>query len=237
MSYHFHDLEPWAICFEQRARHRHDHVGQQAEREVAPVDLIDLRIAFTADQSRQIAKTARIVGESRVVAPAQIDLSPDQIVVLRQVGAGSQQPRRGIFIDLAQVAEDADVFVQNFRPGAIQRMGLGEEVIRAIKPDILYVSISGFGDKGPYAHKRVYDPVIQALSGIADIQADNAQSRPRMMRTLIPDKTTGLTAAQAITAGLLSRERTISLGSPSAGIITPLNSPRGAVQAQSKPDK
>jgi len=104
-----------------------------------------------------------------------------------------------------RLAVSADVFVQNFRPGAIENMGLGPEIIRAINPQILYVSISGFGEKGPYAHKRVYDPVIQALSGLADIQAENG--RPRMIRTVVPDKTTGLTAAQAITAGLLARER------------------------------
>ncbi len=106
-----------------------------------------------------------------------------------------------------RLARSADVFVQNFRPGAIEGMGLGSEVIREINPRIIYVSISGFGDKGPYAHKRVYDPVIQALSGLADLQADNKNARPRMVRTVIPDKTTALTAAQAITAGLLARER------------------------------
>ena len=94
----------------------------------------------------------------------------------------------------------ADVFVQNFRPGAIERMGLGEEVVRGLKEDIVYVSISGFGETGPYAHKRVYDPVIQALSGLADIQKDGDSGRPKMIRTIIPDKTTAVTAAQAITA-------------------------------------
>ncbi len=101
----------------------------------------------------------------------------------------------------------ADVLVQNFRPGAIQRMGLGEEVVRAIRPDIIYVSISGFGEDGPYAQQRVYDPVIQALSGLAEIQTDRATGEPRMVRTIIPDKTTSVTAAQAITAALLARER------------------------------
>ena len=107
-----------------------------------------------------------------------------------------------------RIARTADVFVQNFRPGAIDNMGLGLDAIRAEKPDIIYVSISGFGGKGPYAHKRVYDPVIQALSGVTDIQADRDTGRPRMMRTVVPDKTTALTAAQAITAALLARERT-----------------------------
>ena len=102
----------------------------------------------------------------------------------------------------------ADVLVQNFRPGAIDRMGLGEETVRAIQPDIVYVSISGFGESGPYSGQRVYDPVIQALCGLAEIQSDRKTGTPRMVRTIVPDKTTAVTAAQAITAALLARERT-----------------------------
>ena len=109
---------------------------------------------------------------------------------------------------LLKLMENADVFVQNFRPGTAERIGLGEDALRAIKPNIIYVSISGFGEEGPYSHQRVYDPVIQALSGLADIQADRETGRPRMVRTIIPDKTTSVTAAQAITAALFSRERT-----------------------------
>ncbi|MDP6012042.1 MAG: CoA transferase [Alphaproteobacteria bacterium] len=108
---------------------------------------------------------------------------------------------------LKKLVATADVLVQNFRPGAIQRMGLGEDVVREIRPDIIYVSISGFGEDGPYAQQRVYDPVIQALSGLAEIQADHGTGEPRMVRTIIPDKTTSVTAAQAITAALLARER------------------------------
>ena len=107
-----------------------------------------------------------------------------------------------------RLAATADVLVQNYRPGAIERMGFGEEAVRAVRPDIVFVSISGFGESGPYAHKRVYDPVIQALSGLADIQSDRATGEPRMVRTIVPDKTTAVTAAQAITAALLARERT-----------------------------
>jgi crotonobetainyl-CoA:carnitine CoA-transferase CaiB-like acyl-CoA transferase len=103
----------------------------------------------------------------------------------------------------------ADVLVQNFRPGAIERMGLGESAVRAIRPDIVFVSISGVGESGPYAHQRIYDPVIQALCGLAEVQADrHSDGRPRMVRTVIPDKTTAVTAAQAITAALFARERT-----------------------------
>lgn len=107
-----------------------------------------------------------------------------------------------------KLAATADVLLQNFRPGAIERMGLGEAEIRAIKPNIVFVSISGFGEKGPYAGQRVYDPVIQAVSGLAEIQADRPSGQPRMVRTTIPDMTTAVTAAQAITAALFARERT-----------------------------
>ena len=107
-----------------------------------------------------------------------------------------------------KLAETADVLVQNFRPGAIERMGLGEDIVRELKPDIVFVSISGFGESGPYAHQRVYDSVIQALCGLCDIQTDNETGRPHMVRTIVPDKTTSVTAAQAITAALFARERT-----------------------------
>jgi crotonobetainyl-CoA:carnitine CoA-transferase CaiB-like acyl-CoA transferase len=100
-----------------------------------------------------------------------------------------------------------DVLVHNFRPGAIERIGLGEEAVRGIRGDIVYVSISGFGESGPYVSQRAYDPVIQALSGLAEIQTDRDTGRPKMVRTIIADKTTALTAAQAITAALFARER------------------------------
>lgn len=109
---------------------------------------------------------------------------------------------------LKRLLKGADVFIQNFRPGVIDRMGLGEKVVREIVPNIVYVSISGFGDAGPYAKKPVYDPLVQALSGLTTIQGGSDKVRPRLVRTILPDKLTGFTSAQAITAALLSRERT-----------------------------
>jgi crotonobetainyl-CoA:carnitine CoA-transferase CaiB-like acyl-CoA transferase len=109
---------------------------------------------------------------------------------------------------LKRLAAGADVFIQNFRAGVIDRMGFGEPAVRALAPDIVYVSISGFGEQGPFAAKPVYDPLIQALSGLATVQAGSDQERPRLVRTILPDKLTGIVAAQAITAALLSRERT-----------------------------
>jgi crotonobetainyl-CoA:carnitine CoA-transferase CaiB-like acyl-CoA transferase len=109
---------------------------------------------------------------------------------------------------LKQLIATAAAIVHNFRPGIAERMGLGEEAVRTIEPDIVYVSITGYGTKGPYAKQRAYDPVIQAMSGLADIQRDRDTGRPRMVRTIIADYTTALTAAQAITAALFARERT-----------------------------
>ncbi|MFT5174935.1 MAG: crotonobetainyl-CoA:carnitine CoA-transferase CaiB-like acyl-CoA transferase [Gammaproteobacteria bacterium] len=108
---------------------------------------------------------------------------------------------------LLRLLADADVLVQNFRPGVMQRMGLDEASVRAVAANIVYVSISGFGDVGPYAHKPVYDPLVQALSGLATIQAGSDDERPRLVRTIVPDKLTGVTCSQAITAALLARER------------------------------
>jgi crotonobetainyl-CoA:carnitine CoA-transferase CaiB-like acyl-CoA transferase len=109
---------------------------------------------------------------------------------------------------LLRLAASADVFVQNFRPGVAERLGVGEEPVRAVSPKIVYVSISGFGEKGPFAAKPAYDPVIQGFSGLATVQAGSDEVRPRLLRTILPDKLTAITASQAITAALLARERT-----------------------------
>jgi crotonobetainyl-CoA:carnitine CoA-transferase CaiB-like acyl-CoA transferase len=109
---------------------------------------------------------------------------------------------------LLRLAATSDVFVQNFRPGVADRLGVGESAVRTVAPRIVYVSISGFGETGPYAQKPVYDPLIQGFSGLATVQGGSDQARPRMLRTILPDKLTAITASQAITAALLARERT-----------------------------
>src|SRR5258707_8246023 len=125
--------------------------------------------------------------------------------------------KRSIALDLKQpgakdvllrLAAGADAFVQNYRPGVADRLGVGEDAIRAVKPDIVYVSISGFGEKGPYAQAPAYDPVIQGFSGLATVQAGSDTARPRLLRTIPPDKFTGTTASQANTSALLAPERT-----------------------------
>ena len=109
---------------------------------------------------------------------------------------------------LLNLVKESDVFMQNFRPGTIDRMGFGYEKLKEINPNLIYLSISGFGDKGPYAQSRVYDPVIQALSGATDIQADRNSGTPKMFRIVVADKVTSLTASQAVSSALYAREKT-----------------------------
>ena len=80
--------------------------------------------------------------------------------------------------------------------------------MRARHPRLIYVSISGVGDTGPYVKKRVYDPIIQGLSGFADIQSQPVTNRPQMIRTIVCDKTTAVFTAQAVSSALYAREKT-----------------------------
>ena len=102
----------------------------------------------------------------------------------------------------------ADVVVQNYRPGVVDRLGLGYEDARAVNPGIVYASITGFGETGPYASKPVFDPLIQSLSGLTTVQAGSDTARPRLVRTIVPDKLTGFATSQAICAALFARTRT-----------------------------
>lgn len=124
--------------------------------------------------------------------------------------------KRSITVDVKQpagrdivreLARGADVFLQNFRPGVVDRLGVGERDIRALAPKIVYCSVSGFGDEGPWVGKPVYDPVIQAVSGLTTVQAGSDAERPRLIRTVLPDKLAAVTVAQNITAALVARER------------------------------
>lgn len=102
----------------------------------------------------------------------------------------------------------ADVVVQNFRAGVADRIGIGEAAARALNERIIYASIAGFGFTGPYVDKPVFDPLVQAVSGLTTVQAGSDDQRPRLVRTILPDKLTGIQAAQAISAALFARERT-----------------------------
>ena len=159
-----------------------------------------------ADQGADVIKVEPPTGDI-IRASAKSGLPPMFI--------SCNRGKRSISIDLKQdgakeilwkLIEKADVFIENMRPGALKRLGFGKEKLSEFNPKLIYLSITGFGESGPYSSKRVYDPLIQAVSGLADLQGESIQ--PKMVRTVIADKTTAAYAAQAITAALFHREKT-----------------------------
>ena len=103
---------------------------------------------------------------------------------------------------LKKLVSTADVLIENYRPGIVKKLGIDYESLSKINPDLIYCSISGYGQSGPYKEKKVYDPLIQGTVGIP--LAQNNQS-PELIRTIIYDKVTGLTSAQAISAALYQK--------------------------------
>lgn len=108
---------------------------------------------------------------------------------------------------LKELAADADVLIQNFRGGVVERMGIFHEELRAANPKLITVWLSGFGQTGPWADVGVFDPVIQAASGHVAVQVNPQVPFPDVHRTILIDKSTALTSAQAISAALFARER------------------------------
>jgi formyl-CoA transferase len=108
---------------------------------------------------------------------------------------------------LKQLVEGADVLVENFRPGVMDRLGLGWEVLREVNPQLVYCAISGFGQDGPWRDRPAYDQIIQGLSGVMSITGDT-ESAPLRVGYPVADTVGGLTAAFAISAALNGRART-----------------------------
>lgn len=180
------------------------------------VKVLDLSIALTgpyaaallADQGADVVKIERPgIGDiARWVGVAVNGMSAFYLACNRG--------KRCIALDLStaegqeiavQLAADADVILQNFRPGVIDRLGLGYEAIRKINPDVVYASISGYGPVGPYRDRSAYDTSIQAYAGFAATQAEPGGGPPTFLRQNAADKVSSLYAAQAITAALFAR--------------------------------
>jgi len=98
----------------------------------------------------------------------------------------------------------ADVFVENFRPGTAERLGLGYDALRALNPRLVYCSISAFGQSGPYANKPGFDTLGQAMSGLLSLLTD--PDEPKVMGMAVSDYVTGLSAGYGILGALLGRE-------------------------------
>ena len=128
--------------------------------------------------------------------------------------ANCNRGKQAIRVDIKQEAgqsliremiKDVDVVIHNFRPGVMDKLGLGSEVLRGINPRLIYTAISGFGRQGPLANAPAYDPIIQASAGITAVQG---REEPQFIRSLVCDKITAYTACQAVTSALFMRERT-----------------------------
>jgi crotonobetainyl-CoA:carnitine CoA-transferase CaiB-like acyl-CoA transferase len=188
---------------------------------VGPMDgirIVDLTIALSgpwavgilADQGASVIK---------VETPGIGDLGRWMGVARGGISAMAQVANRGkrsIAVNLREpagqaivqeLAARADVFVQNFRPGVAERLGVGAEALRGANPKLIYVSINGFGTSGPYRDKSAYDPVVQCYGGLAATQAGRETGDPELIRHTAADKITALTASQAISAALFARER------------------------------
>ena len=105
---------------------------------------------------------------------------------------------------LQTLIKETDVLIENYRPGIVKKLGIDYDSAVKINPEIIYCSISGYGQSGPYKEKKVYDPLIQATAGTAAAQSS---SNPEFFKTIVFDKVTALTAAQSITSALLQKER------------------------------
>src|SRR5437660_1488962 len=172
-----------------------------------------LATMFLTDQGAEVIKIEPLGGDITRRSRQSISASGEFSALF----VSSNRGKRSLALDLKQpeaakimrkLIAGSDVLVQNFRPGTMERLGLGEPALRELKSRLIYVSISGAGERGPYTKKRVYDPIIQGLSGLADLQAEPKTRRPQMIRTIVADKTTAIFAAQAVTAALFARERT-----------------------------
>jgi len=185
---------------------------------LAGIKVVDLSIALTgpyaaallADQGATVVKVERPgLGD----IGRWVGVSVNGMSALYQV---CNRGKRSIAVDagteegrdiVRRLAADADVFLQNFRPGVVERLGLGYDDLRKGNEGLVYASLSGFGAEGPYADKGAYDTVIQAYAGIAINQADAETGEPRFLNQTVADKVTALYAVQAITAALFARER------------------------------
>jgi crotonobetainyl-CoA:carnitine CoA-transferase CaiB-like acyl-CoA transferase len=166
-----------------------------------------LATMILADQGADVIKVESPAGDhSRRVATRRGGYSASFL--------NNNRNKRSVVLDLKQPAgleafyklvPMADVVVQNFRPGVVRRLGVDEATLRAIKKDLVYVSISGFGQSGPLSAKPVFDPLIQAVTGLTTVQAGSDQQRPRLIRTIVPDKVTAIQTSQAITAALFAK--------------------------------
>ena len=184
---------------------------------LAGIRIVDLSTVFSgpiaaallSDQGAEVIKVESLSGDTtRNIGPAKGDLSASFIAANRG--------KRNLAIDLKAPAAlavvhallaRADVQIENFRPGVMARLGLADADLAQRFPQLIRLSITGFGADGPRAADKAYDAVIQAIGGVAASQRDPVTGAPVILASTVSDKVTALTAAQAVTAALFARSR------------------------------
>ena len=144
----------------------------------------------------------------RYIGPSIASVSGPYLAANRtkRAAAVNLKDTEGLAIAL-EFVRSADIVFQNFRPGVADRLGIGYEDLKAQKEDIILVAISGYGPTGPWSDRPAYDGVIQGLSGLAMIEADEETGKPHNLRHTASDKLTALFASQAALAALAARDR------------------------------
>lgn len=165
-----------------------------------------------ADMGADVVKIERVPGgdDTRRMTPPEIDGESAAFMMLNR-------NKRGIALDLKnpdghevfiRLARDADVVIENFRKGAMERLGLGYEALAAENPALIYAAISGFGRSGPYASRGGYDLVAQAMSGLMSITGEGPGRPPVKIGSPVSDHNAGLLAALGIVSAYVHRLKT-----------------------------
>jgi crotonobetainyl-CoA:carnitine CoA-transferase CaiB-like acyl-CoA transferase len=163
-----------------------------------------------ADMGADVIKVERMPDgddSRRMVPPAIADQSAAFLIMNRN--------KRGIALDLrteggrnvlSRLLKNADVLIENFRRGTMERMGLGYDALHALNPKLIYCSISGFGRTGPYADRGGFDLVAQGMSGLMSITGEGPGHPPVKVGAPVTDITAGILACVGILAALHARE-------------------------------
>ncbi|WP_232307642.1 CaiB/BaiF CoA transferase family protein [Sphingobium chungbukense] len=162
-----------------------------------------------ADQGAEVVKVEPLSGEPvRGLAPFEAG----QSIWFRNLNRG----KKSVALDLKSAAgcdalwaliDDADVFIEGFRPGVVARLGFGYEAVAARNPRIVYCSISAFGQTGEWAHHAAHDMAVQAMAGFLSVN-DGPDGMPVVPGAPSADMAAGLTGLSAVLMGLIGRERT-----------------------------
>lgn len=163
-----------------------------------------------ADLGADVIKVEGPAGDTTRALPPGHDLTRGGMFL--NVNRG----KRSLALDLKQpaaraallkLAETADVFIHSMRAQAMARLGLDYAAVKAANPKIIYANMYGFARSGPYRDYPAYDDIVQAASGLVDLQARLSGGAPAYIATVIADKVSGLTGAYAVMAALYARER------------------------------